>query len=114
MDLNYSPLLDESDRPAGVLAIVIETTERVRAQRALQDSEAHTRQVLDSATDYGIFAMHLERRVTRLERGRPRHPGLDGRGDPRPNGGPDIHSRGPRRPRPRGRGHHRAEGRDGS
>ena len=69
MDLNYSPLLDESDRPAGVLAIVIETTERVRAQRALQDSEAHTRQVLDSAPDYGIFAMDLERRVTSWNEG---------------------------------------------
>ena len=33
MDLDYSPVLDESGRPAGVLAIVIETTERVVAER---------------------------------------------------------------------------------
>jgi PAS domain S-box-containing protein len=69
MDLNYSPLLDDGDTPAGVLAIVIETTERVRARQALQESEAHTRQVLDSATDYAIFAMDLERRVTSWNEG---------------------------------------------
>ena len=43
MDLDYSPLLDESGKPAGVLAVVIETTERVRAEKALRDSEAQFR-----------------------------------------------------------------------
>ena len=43
VDLDYSPLLDESGKPAGVLAIVIETTERVRAEKALRDSEAQFR-----------------------------------------------------------------------
>ena len=43
VDLDYSPLLDESGRPAGVLAIVIETTERMRAEKALRDSEAQFR-----------------------------------------------------------------------
>jgi two-component sensor histidine kinase len=33
MDLNYSPLLDEDGRPAGVLAIVVETTARLQAER---------------------------------------------------------------------------------
>lgn len=33
MDLDYSPVLDESGKPAGVIAIVIETTERIRAER---------------------------------------------------------------------------------
>jgi PAS domain S-box-containing protein len=33
MNLDYSPVLDEAGRPAGVLAIVVETTERVRAER---------------------------------------------------------------------------------
>lgn len=36
MDLNYSPVLDESGQPAGVLAIVVETTERVELSRRLQ------------------------------------------------------------------------------
>ena len=33
MDLDYSPVLDEDGRPAGVIAIVVETTERVLAER---------------------------------------------------------------------------------
>jgi PAS domain S-box-containing protein len=37
MDLNYSPVLDESGRPAGVIAIVLETTAKVMAERALSE-----------------------------------------------------------------------------
>lgn len=33
MDLDYSPVLDENGTPAGVIAIVVETTERVLAER---------------------------------------------------------------------------------
>ena len=36
MDLDYSPVLGDDGRPAGGLAIVIETTARVTAERALQ------------------------------------------------------------------------------
>ena len=43
VDLDYSPLLDEAGRPAVVLAIVVETTERVRAEQALRASEAQFR-----------------------------------------------------------------------
>jgi PAS domain S-box-containing protein len=43
VDLDYSPLLDENGRPAGVLAIVVETTERVLAEKALRASEAQFR-----------------------------------------------------------------------
>ncbi len=43
VDLDYSPLLDEDGKPAGVLAIVVETTERVRAEKALRESEAQFR-----------------------------------------------------------------------
>ena len=43
VNLDYSPLVDESGTPAGVLAIVVETTERVRAERALRASEAQVR-----------------------------------------------------------------------
>jgi PAS domain S-box-containing protein len=41
MDLDYSPVPDESGRPAGVIAIVIETTERVLAER--RNAAAHDR-----------------------------------------------------------------------
>ncbi len=33
MNLDYSPVLDERGRPAGVIAVVVETTERVLAER---------------------------------------------------------------------------------
>ena len=33
MNLDYSPVFDESGRPAGVLAIIVETTERVMGER---------------------------------------------------------------------------------
>lgn len=44
MNLDYSPVLDESGKPAGVIAIVIETTQRVLAHRraaAEQDRQRH-------------------------------------------------------------------------
>lgn len=40
MDLAYSPVVGDDGRPAGVLAIVIETTKRVKAERALRQREA--------------------------------------------------------------------------
>ena len=48
LDLDYSPILDESGRPAGVLAVVIESTERVRAEAALRGSEERLRLVADA------------------------------------------------------------------
>ena len=40
MDLNYSPILDESGKPAGVLAVVVETTQRVVAKQKQKQAEA--------------------------------------------------------------------------
>jgi signal transduction histidine kinase/CheY-like chemotaxis protein len=40
LDLFYSPVIDESGRPGGVIAVVIETTERVQARAALADINA--------------------------------------------------------------------------
>ncbi|MCJ2052820.1 sensor histidine kinase, partial [Methylobacterium sp. J-070] len=40
MNLDYSPVFDESGRPAGIIAIVVESTERVLAERRLRESEA--------------------------------------------------------------------------
>ena len=39
MNLDYSPVLDEAGRAAGVIAIVVETTQRVTAERAVKDRE---------------------------------------------------------------------------
>ena len=43
MNLDYSPLLDESGTPCGVMAIVVETTGKVRAEQALRESEKQFR-----------------------------------------------------------------------
>ncbi|MBC7770437.1 MAG: PAS domain-containing protein [Phycisphaerales bacterium] len=46
MNLDYSPVLDESGRPVGVIAIVIETTERVLADRRAAAEQERQRQSL--------------------------------------------------------------------
>ena len=56
MDLDYSPVLDESGNPAGVLAIVIETTERVRTRSELVAERDRSRGVLDGmAEGFGLL-----------------------------------------------------------
>lgn len=45
VDLSYSPILDESSTPAGVIAIVLETTGQVLAERALAEER---QQVLEA------------------------------------------------------------------
>lgn len=48
MDLDYSPVLDESGMPGGVIAIVVETTERVRAEAEVRESERRFREELEA------------------------------------------------------------------
>lgn len=43
MNLDYSPVYDDAGRPAGVLAVVVETTTAVRSAAILRDSEARLR-----------------------------------------------------------------------
>jgi two-component sensor histidine kinase len=61
MDLNYGPVVDESGAPAGVLAIVVETTGKVTAERALEQEraavlEANKRLSIESAFLRELFA----------------------------------------------------------
>ncbi len=49
MNLDYSPVIDESGQPAGVLAIVIETTERIEAERRQAAAEKAVRAERDRA-----------------------------------------------------------------
>jgi len=44
MNLDYSPVVDESGKPAGVIAIVVETTERVLADRRIAATQERQRQ----------------------------------------------------------------------
>jgi signal transduction histidine kinase/CheY-like chemotaxis protein/PAS domain-containing protein len=51
MDLDYSPVYDESGEPAGVIAIVVETTSRILARRKLQQSEQRFRALVNATAD---------------------------------------------------------------
>ena len=55
LNLDYTPVVDEHGVPRGVLAIVSETTSKVRAERKLQDEQARLRQYFDQAP--GIMAI---------------------------------------------------------
>jgi PAS domain S-box-containing protein len=46
MNLDYSPVIDESGRPGGVIAIVAETTERVLTDRRINAEQERQRQLL--------------------------------------------------------------------
>lgn len=55
MNLDYSPVLDEAGQPAGVIAFVVETTERVRAERHLLAEKQRLTQLFEQAP--GVMAM---------------------------------------------------------
>ncbi len=55
MNLDYSPVFDDQARPAGVVALVVETTERVMAERELQRQQARLQQMFEQAP--GLMAM---------------------------------------------------------
>ena len=48
---NVTPLLDENDRPRGAVAAFIDITGRVRAERALRESESHYRNLFESMAE---------------------------------------------------------------
>ena len=52
LNLDYSPVFDESGRPAGVLAIVVETTTRVLAERGAAAEAARQRRMFEQAPGF--------------------------------------------------------------
>jgi two-component sensor histidine kinase len=59
MNLDYSPVLGENGHPEGVLAVVVETTQQVLAERALAISDERLRQALNASGMVGTFAWHV-------------------------------------------------------
>nr|WP_200952141.1 PAS domain S-box protein [Rhizobium sp. Root482] len=55
MNLNYSPVIDDKGDPCGVMAIVIETTAKVEAERWRQDEQGRLRRMFEQAP--GFVAM---------------------------------------------------------
>src|SRR5690349_8081196 len=58
MNLDYSPILDGHGRAAGVVAFVIETTERMKVERELRESEERYR-TLFSSMDEGFCVIEF-------------------------------------------------------
>jgi PAS domain S-box-containing protein len=63
MNLDYSPVLDEDGRPAGVIAIVVETTDRVLADRRLSTERERLLQTFEQAPGFIISMRGPEHRV---------------------------------------------------
>lgn len=51
-DLDFSPIPDDSGKPAGVLAVVCDTTQRVLAERSQRESEVRLRTLADSMAQF--------------------------------------------------------------
>jgi PAS domain S-box-containing protein len=57
MNLDYSPVPDESGQPAGVIAVVIETTQRVMSDRRATAEQVRQRQLLEQMPGFvGVLA----------------------------------------------------------
>jgi PAS domain-containing protein len=56
MNLDYSPVIDETGKPGGVLAIVVETTERVLAERRIAAEKGRLQELFHQAP--GFMAMY--------------------------------------------------------
>lgn len=52
MDLDYSPIIDERGKPAGVIAIVVETTERVLAERHNREETQRLQALFEQAPTF--------------------------------------------------------------
>ncbi|MBX3563457.1 MAG: PAS domain S-box protein [Sphingomonas sp.] len=52
LDLDYSPVIDENGTPLGVIAIVVETTEKVLADRQLNDERMRLAQMYEQAPNF--------------------------------------------------------------
>jgi PAS domain S-box-containing protein len=57
MDLDYSPVIDESGKPGGVIAIVNEKTEQVRANRRSVEERERQRQMLSQMPGF-VSVLH--------------------------------------------------------
>ncbi len=64
LDLDYSPLLDENGQPAGVMAIVVETTEKIRAQRELSAEREGLRRMFEQAPGFIAVVAGPDHRFT--------------------------------------------------
>ncbi|WP_313537490.1 PAS domain-containing protein [Sphingomonas sp.] len=63
MNLDYSPVLGENGRPAGILAVAVETTEHVAAKRTIETERDRATEILESISD-AFYAVDRDWRFT--------------------------------------------------
>ena len=63
MNLDYSPLLDEAGQPAGVMAVVVETTAKVMAERRLSSERERLAQLFEQAPSFMAMLRGPEHRI---------------------------------------------------
>jgi PAS domain S-box-containing protein len=63
MNLDYSPVIDESGRPGGVIAIVVETTQRVLAERLVAAERDRLAQLFEQAPTFMAMLSGPEHRI---------------------------------------------------
>ena len=64
MNLDYSPVPDETGKPAGVIAIVIETTQRVLAERRADEERRRQEEMLQQMPGFAAIMAGPEHRFT--------------------------------------------------
>src|SRR6201986_4605777 len=64
LNLDYSPILGEDGRPAGVIAIVIEITDKVRVERELEAERKSLRLMFEQAPGFIAMLSGAEHRFT--------------------------------------------------
>lgn len=69
MNLDYSPVLHEDGSRAGVIAIVVETTAKVRAERLLNGERERLRQMFDMAPGFTALLEGPDHRFAMANRG---------------------------------------------
>jgi signal transduction histidine kinase len=78
MNLDYSPVFDETGRPGGVIAIVLETTERVLSERRQAEATARQRAQFEQAPGFIIVMRGAEHLVEFVNNAHRRVFGSDG------------------------------------
>ena len=63
LNLDYSPLTDDSGQPAGVMAIVVETTGKVQAERSLKRERESFAQLFDQAPSFMVMLVGPDHRI---------------------------------------------------
>ncbi len=64
LDLDYSPMLDDKGKPAGVIAVVVETTGKVNLERELKAERESLRRMFDQAPGFIAMLTGPEHRFT--------------------------------------------------